>query len=575
MLKILRVNMTQREAAYEEVPEKYICHGGRSFVVRVATDEIDPVCDPLGPDNKLIVTPSLFTGTPITTGNRISVGGKSPLTGGIKEASSGGTVAIQMVKQSLKAIIVEGMPDTDDLYILYVDPEGKASVIETNEYKGLQNFELDQKLKERFSGKISVLVSGLAGERKQLVAGILITDMGSGFPTRAAGRGGMGAVMGSKGLKAIVIDKAAVPYKLKMHDEQKLKETNKEYAKLLMQHPALKNRCRVGTAGGVKAKEQKGIIPTKNFRGISFPEAENMDGENFYNYVIETGGKVGLACQPGCVIRCSQVFKKDGEFFSSGVQYETIGLCGTNLLISDLSKVVEISTRCDNYGVDTIDFGAAMGLFMEAGILEWGDADGVLGMLDELIAGDSEYGKLIPKGTRAIAKALNVDRVPQAKGQAFAAYDPRGSLPHAAQFSWGAQGADHIQGAPVPDKEGNWTTVTKTTMPLAVALDSCMCLFGQFPILFNGEHEYVTRFFKYLLGEDWDFDKALRVLGDDTVTLEHRFNEKAGVGGVEPLPKFLFEEKSSVTGKALEYPADQFEQLYTEYLNRDLSQPVW
>jgi len=574
MRKILRVNMTEMQASYHDVPDKYKWHGGRSLIARIATDEIDPACDPLGPDNKLIIASTIFAGTPISTGNRVSVGGKSPLTKGIKEANAGGTAGIQLAKQAIKAIIVEGTPKTDDLYIIYIDKTGKADILAANEYKGMCNFELVQKLKERFSDDISVMCAGLAGERKNVIASVMVTDQATGQPVRAAARGGMGAVMGSKGIKAIVIEKPSAPYKREFADEKRLLALNKEYVKLLLTNPMLAGRNKVGTSGGVKPKEAKGIIPVKNFRSMPFPDVKGCDAEAFYEHVLASGGKAGLVCQPGCVIRCSQVFNRDGKFFSSGVQYETIGLCGTNLMIGDIDKIAEISTICDDYGIDTIDLGAAIGIFMEAGILEWGDSEGTLKLLGEMVRGDTEYGRLLPSGIRNVGKALKVDRLPETKGQAFAAYDPRATPTHGAQFMWGTHGGDHTQGGPVPDKEGNWKT-NEINLPLTVALDSCMCLFGQFPILFDGKHEFLKQFIESIYGGEWSVEKVFSILGDDTITLELRFNEKAGVGGVEKLPEFFYTEKSVITGKVCKYPLEQFDELQQYYIDRELTQKEW
>jgi len=205
-MKFIRVNMSDKSIHIEDVPQEYAGLGGRGLTSILVNAEVPPKCDPLGPENKLVFAPGFLTGTPLVNTSRISVGAKSPLTGGIKESNAGGTIGASLGHLGITAIIVEGQAPEGDLSLLYIDAQGEASLVPAQEYQGLRTYALVEKLLAVYGQKNSVMCIGPAGEYQLASASIQSSDV-DGRPCRAAGRGGMGAVMGAKGLKALVVDR--------------------------------------------------------------------------------------------------------------------------------------------------------------------------------------------------------------------------------------------------------------------------------------------------------------------------------------------------------------------------------
>jgi aldehyde:ferredoxin oxidoreductase len=204
-MKFIKVNMSKKIIGVEDVPEKYRELGGRGLTSVMINTEVPPTCDPLGPDNKLIVAPGLLSGTSLVNTSRISIGAKSPLTGGIKESNAGGTVAAALGRLGITAVVIEGQAPEGELSILRIDKEGKASLIPAKEYRGMRTYQSVEKILEAYGKKNAVLCIGPAGEYRMPLASIQSSDI-DGHPCRAAARGGLGAVMGAKGLKAVVVD---------------------------------------------------------------------------------------------------------------------------------------------------------------------------------------------------------------------------------------------------------------------------------------------------------------------------------------------------------------------------------
>jgi len=206
VMKFIRINMNEKSILVEDVPEYYVGLGGRGLTSLMINKEVSPRCDPLGSENKLIFAPGLLSGTPLPNTSRLSIGAKSPLTGGIKESNVGGTIAAALGHLGITAIIVEGQAPDGELSFLRIDENGETSLISAQEYKGKRTYELVDELIGIYGDKTSVLCIGPAGEYKMKVASVQSSDV-DGRPCRAAGRGGMGAVMGAKGLKAILVDR--------------------------------------------------------------------------------------------------------------------------------------------------------------------------------------------------------------------------------------------------------------------------------------------------------------------------------------------------------------------------------
>jgi aldehyde:ferredoxin oxidoreductase len=203
-MKILRVDIKNEEMTFENLGEEWKFVGGSALIAKIMNKEVPPAADPLGPENLFIVAVGPLAGTRAPQLGRISIGGKSPLTLGIKEANSGGPAGQILDTLGIRAVIVQGRPHGHRLYCLLISKD-KATLIPADEYRGLKNYQLVDQLREQYGGKIAVISTGIAGERKYKGASVSFTDI-LGDPSRNAARGGLGAVMGSKGLKAIIID---------------------------------------------------------------------------------------------------------------------------------------------------------------------------------------------------------------------------------------------------------------------------------------------------------------------------------------------------------------------------------
>jgi aldehyde:ferredoxin oxidoreductase len=225
MQYLVRVNMSTRQITYDPVPEAYRDLGGRILTARILSDEVKPTCDPLGPHNKLVFATGLLAGTPVSSSGRLSIGGKSPLTKGIKESNSGGTLAQRLAQMQIKALILEGVPEEATPSILVIE-SGGSRLVPAGDYQETGVYTFTQAMLEQYPGA-SVACIGPAGEWLYQAAGVAVTDT-DGCPSRYCGRGGLGAVMGVKGLKAVVIpEKGNVPA---VH-EQAFKEALKRFSR--------------------------------------------------------------------------------------------------------------------------------------------------------------------------------------------------------------------------------------------------------------------------------------------------------------------------------------------------------
>ncbi|HSP53974.1 MAG TPA: aldehyde ferredoxin oxidoreductase N-terminal domain-containing protein, partial [Dehalococcoidia bacterium] len=237
--RILRVDMTSQTASFDQFPADWKLLGGRSLSAKILIDECDPKCDPLGPDNVLVMAPGVLSGTSAPTSGRISMGGKSPLTGGIKEANAGGNPGQHLMKLGVRAIVVKGQPaDREKRYGLVVNEEG-AKVVPADEYKGMWNYASCEKLLANYPATASAISIGPAGELGLRGASIACTDQEKyRAPARHAARGGLGAVMGSKGLKWVVVDPGRARPR-QPADTAGFNELNKSYSKAYLDGPQI------------------------------------------------------------------------------------------------------------------------------------------------------------------------------------------------------------------------------------------------------------------------------------------------------------------------------------------------
>ncbi|MDI3535141.1 MAG: aldehyde:ferredoxin oxidoreductase, partial [Thermosediminibacterales bacterium] len=420
MMKILRINMNNLAIAEEEAKGEYKNLGGRALTSRIIKDEVEPTCHPLGEHNKIIIAPGLLTGTTAPCSGRLSIGGKSPLTGTIKESNAGGTASQKIAKLGYKAIIIEGKARQDGLYIIKINTSG-AEIIRADELKGMGTYQTAQTLRDKYGDSYSVICIGPAGEEKLSAASIAVTNI-EGETSRHAARGGLGAVLGSKRIKAIIIDNEKQD-KISYADEKGFKSQAAAFAKSLVETKQVLTKY--GTANLVGPINALKGLPTRNFSVGEFEGASKISGEVLRERITERNGKTGHPCHPGCVIRCSNIYNDEkGNYITSGFEYETIILTGSNCGIDDLDVIAKIDRFCDDFGLDTMDTGAAIGVLMESGLLEFGDTEGVFNLLKE-IKQLTPLGRIIGSGAEITGKVFGVTRVPTVKGQAISAYDPR------------------------------------------------------------------------------------------------------------------------------------------------------
>jgi aldehyde:ferredoxin oxidoreductase len=518
--RLIRVDMTNQTATTEPFPEEWKLLGGRGLSARILLQECDPTCDALGPDNVLVMAPGVLAGTAAPTSGRISIGGKSPLTGGIKEANAGGNPGQDLMKLGYRAVVVKGQPsDPDKRYALDVTEKG-VEVIDATEYKGKWNYALIESLAEVYSKTASFISIGPAGELKLKGASVACTDQEQArHPARHAARGGLGAVMGSKGLKYVAVD----PGKARARQPAERKEFAqlcKKYTKDYLDGPQM---FKTGTSTIVSVANMLNTFPYKNRVEGQSPNAATLDGTNIVESFEERGGGMHN-CMTGCIVKCSNVVHDaEGNYKTSALEFETLTLLGANCAIASWEDVADLDRLCDEVGLDTIETGAAIAVYMDAGEMEFGDAEGAKRILHEIAEG-TELGKAIGDGAASIGRRTKHRRVPVVKGQAIPAWDPRPLKATGITYLTSAMGADHTAGLIVnpglPEEE--WVRASQEVqMVNAVGDSSGFCQFLQ-PTL-----DDIRTFYGHLYGEEISreqiADQAWQCLSD-----EWEFNRRAG-----------------------------------------------
>jgi aldehyde:ferredoxin oxidoreductase len=547
MEKVIRVNMTNLQITESTLPEKYRGLGGRAITSAYVEAEVPPLCDPLGKHNKLVIAPGLLAGTGLSSSGRISIGCKSPMTGGIKECNAGGVNANKLANLGIKAVIIEGLPEGEDLYILYINKD-ETKLIVANELKGMGNYALAEELKNRYGQKIGIVSIGPAGEMLLNAAGITNMDK-DGVPSRYSARGAVGVVMGVKRIKAIVLDDEGAR-NVSFNDRKTFNDIARQLHSMLRESPGVEVFSKFGTAVTAAGVNKEGGLPTKNFRFGRFDDIDKINHQVLYDNIVERGGEGSPthACMPGCLVKCSNIYPdKDGKAIVSPIEYETIGLCGSNCGIGCLDVIARINYFCNDFGLDTIEIGATIGLAMEAGFLEFGDGEKALELLQEIDKG-TILGRLLGSGAEIFGRAMGIKRIPTVKGQAMAAYDPRSIKGNGVTYATSPMGADHTAGNTVRAADHhspeNKATVSYNSQVISAAYDSLgLCLFvGS---VFNPNIELVVKMVSAKEGVELPAD-YMTTLGKKILGTEIDFNKKAGIGfnrmtefmEYEPLPPF-------------------------------------
>ncbi len=560
MSKILRVNMTNLTAKFEDVPEKYCELGGRGLTSAVTCDEVPPGCHPLGPNNKVTFAPGIVTATGAPTAGRLSVGAKSPLTGGIKEANAGGMGADKMARLGLKAIIVEGQPkEKGKFWVLKVDKDGAELIPAEAGWVGNGLYEAYHKMFDHFGQNVAIIATGLAGEKLMSMAGVCVNDP-ERRPSRYAGRGGLGAVMGSKGLKAIIVDDKGGPG-VQLADKEVFNGGRKKMTDALRQHDITKPGGTLntyGTAALINVINEAGALPTRNFSSGRFEGAAKISGETL-NETCKTRGGVGQTGHrgcAGCIIQCSNVYPNpDGTEMVSVQEYESIWALGANCGIDSLDVTGELNWLANDYGLDTIELGVTLGVAMEAGLAKFGDGQKAIELTKEIGKG-TPLGHILGGGGSLTADTFGVVRCPTSKRQGMPAYEPRAIKGIGVTYATSTMGADHTSGytiAPeilgVSGKLDPFSTekaeASRNFQYATAFIDSSgHCLFTSFAMLdIPSGMEGMVEECNGVLGTKWAVNDVARI-GGDIVKKERAFNAAAGLTSADDrVPEFMKYEK--------------------------------
>ncbi|MBW2572659.1 MAG: aldehyde ferredoxin oxidoreductase [Deltaproteobacteria bacterium] len=556
MDKLLRIDMGSEVGpqASEEPLGDYAGLGGRAMTSAIVAKEVPPLCHPLGKNNKLVIAPGMLSGSHAAQSGRVSVGCKSPLTGGIKEANAGGQGAQVQARLGYAAIVLEGKPKDDTLYKVVINKDG-VTITPDNSLKMMGNYDLIDKINAEYGDKVACISIGPAGEMKMAAATVAFTDMEQ-RPTRHAGRGGVGAVMGAKGVKVIVLDDADMPTRSPA-DPEKFKEANKAFVAGLKKHPITgEGLPGFGTNVLANVINEAGAYPTHNFQIGRFDGVGNISGEAQSEIMTSRGGKVKKGCHKGCVIQCSGIYNdKDGNYLTKRPEYETVWAHGANCGIDDQDDIAMLDRLDDDYGLDTIEMGATIGVAMEAGLAKFGDSEAAINLLKEVGQG-TPLGRILGGGAAVTGKVFGVERVPVVKGQALPAYDPRPVQGIGVTYATSPMGADHTAGYAVtanvlgvggnidPLKPEGQIELSRNLQIATAAIDATgFCLFIAFAILDQADtFQAMLDILSAFSGQELTAD-GVTALGQKILTDERDFNTRAGFTKEhDRLPEFFQNE---------------------------------
>jgi len=544
--------MTDLTTSIENVPQEWAGMGGRGLTSTIVAAEVPPTCHPLGPNNKLVFAPGLLSGTVAASSGRLSAGAKSPLTGGIKESNAGGTSAQFLARCGCKALIIEGMPKEDKWYSIALTA-GSLTISEETELVGKGNYTVAKTLSEKLGGKQGVITIGPAGEMKLSGANLSVVDPNGNL--RSNGRGGLGAVMGSKKVKYISIDPQ--DNKVEITNPDAFKDANRAFAKALVDNQISQGLKTYGTNILVNVINEAGALPTRNFTQGQFEGHDKISGETMHDIIQERGGKPSHNCHAGCVIQCSQIYKdKDKNFKTAGFEYESIWAMGADCCVDNLDDIAEADWLMDDIGIDTIETSVAFGVAMEAGVLEFGDGKGMCQIIKEDIGKGTALGRIIGNGAGSVGRSFGVTRVPVVKNQAIPAYDPRSVKGMAITYATTPMGADHTTGYAVatnilgvggsvdPLSNEGQVELSRNLQIATAAIDSTgMCLFIAFAALDDPNclpaliDLINARYGLSLTGDD------VTNLGKSILKTERGFNQAAGFTNADDrLPEFFYLE---------------------------------
>ena len=556
MRKYLHIDLNSQSIEEQEMHGEEIVRAGRYYIAKTLVEKGVASVDPLGPDNPLIFSAGPFAGTNFSNANRTSVGCKSPLTGGIKEANGGGTFAYGLGRLEVAGLTLYGQ--ADDWVIIHLRKDGTIAFDSADGFLGKGNFETAEMIHDKYGKKVTMALCGPVGEYEGLLAGISFSDSDS-RPSRLAARGGVGAVMGSKKVKAIVIDLHRMP---SLHDRKKVLGDVRTYAQKLLDSPIItKFFAEVGTMGMADYTNHIGGLPTNNFSSGTQQNSEDgkfrMGGDYIRDLNVSRGGNHTHACMPGCVIQCSNVYvDENGNEVVSPVEYETLCLLGTNCGLEDPDDLAAMNFLANDLGVDTIETGATLAVLMEAGVGEWGDAEFMANCMKEMKEG-TENGRLWAQATARVGEHYGIHRVPVIKKQAISAYDPRVIEVTGITMMVTAQGADHTAGNVARYKSRDKDVEELMEASIGAQIGSAtndslgLCIFGS--SVTGPNVDFIINAINNAHGTELT-EAFFSELGKETLRLERVFNEAAGFTSADDdLPAFFYDEPLPPTNQAARF----------------------
>ncbi len=556
MFSLLRINTATGETGIERYSSKDFLLGGRTLSSRLVSREVEATCDALGRKNKLFFCTGALAGTATSSSNRLSIGGKSPLTGGIKESNAGGIVGSRMAEQGLRCITLEDAPGGESGWRVVVIGKDGVKFLDGAFLAGKGVYEKSDLLAGQFGKDAGCITIGPAAEKLLLASGIACSDP-HGVCSRYAGRGGLGAVMASKRVIAMVI-LADGKHKSQFADKDFFREESKKVVKLLKENPVSALFTKFGTAAMVDICQSLNVLPTQNFRHGTMEGAEKINAQTMYDTIKARGGegKTQHACMLPCAIQCSNVYPdQEGKLLCSPIEYETMALMGSNLCLKNLDTIATMNRIANDAGVDTLDCGAAIAVAMEAGLAEFGDDQAAIAMMEE-IRNLSPLGRILGSGCKVAAKVLGVRHAPHVLGQAIPAYEPRGTKGMAMTYLSSPMGADHTFGFTLRDetnpltKEGK-IALSKKFQVIGSRMDAMgMCNFVRYAV----RHDMGPLL--NLIKAYYDVDITATEFDDfvkETLRIEHQFNTDAGITALDyRFAETFYDEAQPETGEKMD-----------------------
>jgi aldehyde:ferredoxin oxidoreductase len=487
----------------------------------------------------------------------------------------------------IRALVVEGQPKEKGTYwtvrLSWDEEAGKPRVefLPADKYVGKNFYEVFPEVFKQFGEKVAIAGCGVSGEYGYGNAGIVFNDLAK-RPSRYAGRGGLGAVLASKGVKFIVTDSKGAPG-VTITDKALFEQGAKKLTDAMRTHDVTKPKGGLntyGTAVLINVMNEAGGLPTNNFANGRFEGAAKISGEAIFEGNKKRAGKevYNHACSPGCIIQCSNTwYKPDGTEHTSCVEYESDWALGANCGIDSLDDIAEMVHLCNAYGLDTIETGTTLAVAMEAGVAPFGDGKKAITLVHEMGKG-TPMGRILGGGTEFTGRAYGLTRIPTVKGQSMPAYEPRAVKGIGITYATSTMGADHTAGYTVAPEilsvggkadplspEGK-AALSRAFQATTAFIDSTgHCLFIAFPILdISSGFEGMMEECNGVLGTNWKSDDAAKI-GGEILRKERAFNEGAGIGKqYDRVPEFMRHEPLPPHNQVYDVPDDALDAVYGE-----------